>query len=78
LPLLLDSHIFQWSITGSPKLPQDVIELINKEEHVFVSIASLWELTIKSALGKINFSNDVFDKFESRGYRLLPINNGSS
>ncbi len=55
-------------------MPGKVSELINSDDLVFVSIASLWELTIKGALGKIRFSKGVFDKFESRGYKLLLIN----
>lgn len=40
--LLLDTHAYYWFITDSDRLPIATKEMIETEEHVFVSIASFW------------------------------------
>ena len=52
---LLDSHAFVWYAVGDgARLPHPVIEKIDRRQSaVWVSVATLWELTIKSSLGKL-------------------------
>lgn len=57
MKLLLDTHIFLWFISGSTKLTnysKDLIE--NTDNQRFLSLASLWEITIKISLGKLHIS----------------------
>ena len=59
MKLLLDTHTFLWFINGSPQLSDYGRHLIEDESNErFVSIASLWEMSIKASLGKLllNFS----------------------
>jgi PIN domain nuclease of toxin-antitoxin system len=51
--LLLDTHIFLWSVNGSSRLKPAAQQLIDGADAVYVSAASIWELAIKSRLGKI-------------------------
>lgn len=52
--LLLDSHSLLWSLENSPRLSRRAAEAIQSPgNHVFVSYASLWEISIKVALGKL-------------------------
>ena len=54
--LLLDTHIFLWSIKENPALPAFVREAIGDPvTELFLSVASVWEMAIKTALGKMNF-----------------------
>lgn len=53
--LLLDSHALLWWSTGElDKLPTKALGAMQDEDiDVFVSVASLWELSIKYGLGKL-------------------------
>ena len=53
--ILLDTHCFLWFFTGDAKLSNDArtaIESASNEK--LVSIASFWEMSIKSSLGKLD------------------------
>jgi PIN domain nuclease of toxin-antitoxin system len=58
--LLLDTHLLLWSAGPSPRLPRPARRLIDDpdNERLF-SVASLWEIAIKSALGRPNFRVDA-------------------
>ena len=52
--LLLDTHTFLWFIAGHDRLTQRAQDLIcDGTNEAFLSIASLWEIAIKVALGKL-------------------------
>jgi PIN domain nuclease of toxin-antitoxin system len=56
--LLLDTHILIWLIDGSEKLNQTARYAIEDENNsLYLSIASLWEITIKTSLGKLELGN---------------------
>jgi PIN domain nuclease of toxin-antitoxin system len=52
--VLLDTHIFIWAVTDDPRLTLAARVLIEAADSVYVSAASIWEIAIKSALGKID------------------------
>lgn len=55
--LLLDTHIFIWLIDGNPKLSQTARQAIEDESNtLYLSIVSLWEITIKTSLGKLELA----------------------
>lgn len=52
--LLLDTHILLWTLEGSPKLSSIAQELLGDDDNeCWVSSASIWEIAIKTSLGKI-------------------------
>lgn len=60
--ILLDTHSFIWWIEDSPRLSVDARKLLeNLENDCFLSLASSWELAIKSSIGKIKFSLPIRD-----------------
>ncbi len=75
--LLLDTHVALWAITDSPKLPQKAKELIQSPTAtIWVSVASVWEIAIKHALGRGDMpvsSQDAVRYFHESGYRLVAI-----
>lgn len=75
--LLLDTHVALWAITDSPKLPQEVRAWIGSPKTmVWVSVASVWEIAIKHALGRGDMpvsSHEAVHYFGEAGYRLLAI-----
>jgi PIN domain nuclease of toxin-antitoxin system len=52
--LLLDTQIFVWAATGPHKLSQTVRQALQgRENNLFISVASLWEMQIKVQIGKL-------------------------
>ena len=62
---LIDTHTLLWIVTDSPKLSARAKSLyLDVQNTIFVSLASLWELAIKSSLGKISFEMPLEDFVE--------------
>ena len=59
MKLLLDTHVFLWTIAAPDRLPPQVRNAVeNDENEVFVSAASVWECVIKSRAGKLDLPDD--------------------
>jgi PIN domain nuclease of toxin-antitoxin system len=73
--LLLDTHAFLWYLRDDPQLRPDVASAIaNPANEVFVSIVSLWEISIKSRIGKLQADiGAVIDAVAATGFTLLDI-----
>ena len=75
---LIDTNIFLWHLENDPLLPAEFAKIIgNSLVEIWISVASLWEITIKSSLGKLQ-QIGVFDKFITQklmatGFKILPI-----
>ena len=55
---LLDTHSFLWFITGDNKLSPKTRNLITDlSNQMFISVVSLWEISIKTGLGKLELSH---------------------
>ncbi len=51
---LLDTHILLWATTNSDKLSQHARNIIaNPENDIYFSTVSIWEIAIKTGLGKL-------------------------
>lgn len=71
--LLLDTHLLLWALAEPSKLKARARALID-ENNVFVSSASIWEISIKSSLGKLRADpRAILDELEPAGMKLLPI-----
>lgn len=54
MKLLLDTHTFLWFIGGDTQLSTHARQLIEDPGNQrYLSIASVWEMTIKSSLGRL-------------------------
>ena len=51
--LLLDTHLFLWSMTADRRFKKQIRAEIERAD-VYISAASLWEISIKAALGKLH------------------------
>jgi PIN domain nuclease of toxin-antitoxin system len=72
--LLLDTHVFIWALTGHPQLKAPARELIAAAEWVGVSAASIWEIAIKSRLGKLEGDVAAFaEAIEASGFHELAV-----
>lgn len=77
--ILIDTHIAIWAVMNDPKLPERAKDIILDEENeIFYSTASVWEITIKHMLhpDKLRISGSLLEKgCEDNGYLVLPIFN---
>jgi len=75
--LLLDTHILLWAASDTIQLSTDAKELIlDQENTLYFSAASLWEIVIKSGLGRDDFKVDshlLRRGLVENGYLELPI-----
>jgi PIN domain nuclease of toxin-antitoxin system len=72
--LLLDTHIFLWWLDDPLKLSQEAATAIrNPDNLVYVSAATIWEISIKQALGKIDAPSDFNEVMKSCQFEALPI-----
>jgi PIN domain nuclease of toxin-antitoxin system len=56
---LLDTHILLWWLCNSPRLRLQVRKLIaNPDNEIYISPASVWEASIKRALGRLEFEEE--------------------
>lgn len=75
--LLLDTHVLLWTLAAPERLPQDVVAQIESPETtVYFSVASVWEIAIKTARGKIDFQytpEDIAQAARDTGFVELPV-----
>jgi len=51
---LADTHTFLWSAIDPTKLSTKVKKLlVDKEVQIYLSVASLWEISMKRSIGKL-------------------------
>lgn len=54
MKLLLDTHIFLWAAEQPKKLSPKVLDAVkNPENTLFLSVVSVWEIQIKTQIGKL-------------------------
>lgn len=66
--LLLDTNVLLWWLSDRPKLSREARDIIaNPGNDVLVSSASIWEVAIKAALGRIEIELDELDDAIGKG-----------
>ena len=78
--LLLDTHVALWWVLGDERLIDRVRLAIEDDDNdVFVSVASIWEISIKNARPKglpgdmLISGEEALAEFKRAGVDLLPI-----
>ncbi len=71
--ILLDTHLLLWAVAEPRKLPPAARKRI-EEADVFVSAASIWEVSIKVALGTLAADPaELLAEIEPAGFSLLSV-----
>ena len=77
MKLLLDTHLLLWAAGQPKRLSAHTRKLLNDSSNELVfSVASLWEVAIKSDLGRSDFKADarvLRRGLQDNGYLELPI-----
>ncbi|MBI3310519.1 type II toxin-antitoxin system VapC family toxin [Serratia quinivorans] len=72
--LLLDTHALLWWLIDDASLGENTRKQIAEPGNVvFVSAASIWEISIKRALGKLVLPEDIFEVIEAEDFLPLPM-----
>lgn len=71
--LLLDSQVLLWLLDDNPRLGAQARETVRSARGVYVSAATVWELTIKSMLGKLTIPADLTAVLAGQGLLLLNV-----
>jgi len=72
---LIDTHILIWSLYDSSLLSENTKKVL-EEEECYVSIASLWEMSIKSSIGKLKLQQsiqEIADTCRKYGIQIMNI-----
>jgi PIN domain nuclease of toxin-antitoxin system len=74
---LLDTHALIWFANNDSQLSTTALSLIKGEKNTcFINVATLWEITIKSSLGKLDLKIGI-EEFSKRvlknGIGITPI-----
>ena len=73
MKILLDTQIFLWSLTEPKRLGKKTRSLLkSKENQLYLSAASSWEISIKASLGKLPLP-ETPDKYISSRIASLKI-----
>ncbi len=71
---LLDTHIFLWWLSDAEQLSQEVFDILSDTSNqIYISSATIWEIAIKEALGKLKVDADLNVAIEENGFRELKI-----
>lgn len=72
---LLDTHIFLFFINGDNSISKKVIDIINNPNaEKYISVVSIWEITIKLNIGKLKLKDDInsiYQLLEKYGVKIL-------
>lgn len=72
--VLLDTHIVLWWLKEDKKLSSLHRNTISDSANVcFISAATMWEISIKSKLGKLKITDNYISELRKEGFLELPI-----
>ena len=74
---LIDTNVLLWAMEGNPKLSSRAKAAINNEKNdIYVSVVSIWEISIKLSIGKLKLSrtlDEIIDEIDYLNFSLKPI-----
>jgi len=75
--ILLDTHAILWAVLTPENLSPTAKRLLESDNELLISIASLWEIVIKTSLGKIHLGAPPAEAFpeivDSLRAEILPV-----
>lgn len=72
--LLLDTHVALWMIGEPERLGVTTRSALERADNdVIVSVASVWEASIKAAQGRLRAPVTMWDELERSGVRIVTI-----
>ncbi len=78
MKLLIDTHVFLWLMDEPEKLSGKALEACkNRENQIYLSVVSPWEIEIKRQLGKLRLKlplrTIIEEQQEKNGLQILAV-----
>jgi PIN domain nuclease of toxin-antitoxin system len=73
LKLLFDTHVVLWAFDDPSVLSPAMLEAMRRRTPIVVSVASLWEIALKMARGKLSVPEDLPQRLVAAGFEILPV-----
>jgi PIN domain nuclease of toxin-antitoxin system len=73
MSLLLDTHVVLWWLTDDASLSEEIKTRLDHEPGIYISAATMWEISIKQAIGKLKEPADLPERIRGSGFLELPI-----
>lgn len=73
MALLLDTHVVLWWLTDDGALDAALKDRLDVDSEIAVSSATVWEVGIKQALGKLTGDGSLAEQVRDSGFAMLPI-----
>jgi len=77
MSLLIDTHVFLWFVENAKELSGTAKKMLEDSQNdILISIASLWEISIKTSLGRLKIKGkyeSVIDDLTDNFIEILPI-----
>lgn len=71
---LIDTHIILWWLVDPNKIANKARDIItNRDNPIFVSSISFWEMAIKKDLGKLTIPMNTLEVLTSQHFEILPF-----
>ena len=72
--IILDTHVVIWALENNSTLSDKAAEaIIDADNMVFVSAASVWEIGIKRTMGKLETPDNLLEEIRLHRFSSLPI-----
>ena len=70
---LLDTHILLWARAAPDNLSRDVLAILQSaDSELYVSVATLWECAIKTAIGKLEVPANFY-RIVASDYQIVSV-----
>ncbi len=80
--ILLDTHVLIWAVGSSGRLDAETTEMLGDPANdVLFSAVSIWEIAIKSGLGRADFAigpDDILQGALDIGFVELPVSSATA
>jgi len=71
---LVDTNVFIWWMEKKKPLGKDISHIISDpNNYIFLSLASIWEMSIKEKIKKLKLPKDWKKDIQSGTFEILPI-----
>ena len=71
--LLFDTHVVLWAFEKPLSLSPALLEAMRRRTPGVVSVASLWEIALKVARGKLSAPEDMPQRLVAAGFEIMPV-----
>ena len=72
--MLLDTHILLWWLNNDDSLTAEHRKILSSKDNIcHISAASIWEISIKTRLGKLEIPSNYVDELTREGFVELAV-----